>query len=70
MRRENARPHRHVRDAISMSRYVAALLFLVSYATESVAQPPLGYYDPVDTTSAATLRATVHEVIDDHTRFP
>ena len=70
MRRENARPHRHVRDAISMSRYVAALLFLVGYATESVAQPPPGYYGLVDTTSAATLRATVHEVIDDHTRFP
>lgn len=28
------------------------------------------YYDTVDTSSEATLRATIHEVIDDHTRFP
>ena len=34
------------------------------------AQPPAGYYDSVNTTSAATLRQTLHEVIDDHTRFP
>lgn len=33
------------------------------------AQPPAGYYDSVNTTSAATLRQTLHEVIDDHTRF-
>ncbi|MFH1419816.1 MAG: endonuclease [Planctomycetota bacterium] len=32
--------------------------------------PPPGYYDSVDTTSGAALRATLHEVIDDHTRFP
>ena len=31
---------------------------------------PPGYYDPVDTTNAATLRATLHDLIDDHTRFP
>lgn len=35
-----------------------------------VAQPPPGYYDTVNTTNAATLRATLHPVIDDHTRFP
>jgi len=29
-----------------------------------------GYYDPVDASSPATLRATLHAVIDDHTRFP
>ena len=34
------------------------------------AQPPAGYYDTVDATSATTLRATLHDVIDDHTRFP
>jgi endonuclease I len=34
------------------------------------AQPPPGYYDSVDSTSPATLRATLHPVIDDHTRFP
>jgi len=34
------------------------------------AQAPAGYYSAVDTTNADTLRATLHEVIDDHTRFP
>ena len=28
------------------------------------------YYSSVDTTNATTLRATLHEVIDDHERFP
>lgn len=31
---------------------------------------PPGYYDSVDASTAATLRATLHEVIDDHVRFP
>ncbi len=31
---------------------------------------PAGYYDTVDTSSASALRLTLHEVIDDHTRFP
>ena len=34
------------------------------------ADPPPGYYDSVDDSDATTLRATLHEVIDDHTRFP
>lgn len=36
----------------------------------AVAQPPAGYYDPVNDSSSATLRQTLHPVIDDHTRFP
>jgi endonuclease I len=35
-----------------------------------LAQAPPGYYDPVDLGSAARLRATLHEVIDDHLRLP
>jgi uncharacterized repeat protein (TIGR01451 family) len=31
---------------------------------------PPGYYDSVDATSPAALRATLHAVIDGHTRFP
>jgi endonuclease I len=34
------------------------------------AAPPAGYYDSVDTTSAALMRTTLHAVIDDHTRYP
>ena len=35
-----------------------------------MAQPPADYYNSVDPTNTATLRLTLHEVIDDHTRFP
>jgi PKD repeat protein/endonuclease I len=31
---------------------------------------PAGYYNPVDLTSAATLRSTLHTVIDDHLKIP
>jgi len=33
------------------------------------ADPPPGYYATVDETSSAALRASLHEVIDDHTRL-
>ena len=36
----------------------------------SAAEPPDGYYATVESTSASALRATLHAVIDDHTRFP
>ena len=36
----------------------------------SSAQAQGTYYDTVDATNAATLRASLHAVIDDHTRFP
>lgn len=32
--------------------------------------PPAGYYDTVDTSSQTALRATLHEIIDDHALFP
>ncbi len=31
---------------------------------------PANYYDTVDASSSATLRATLHNVVDDHVRFP
>ncbi len=34
------------------------------------AAPPAGYYNSVEASSGTTLRATLHEVIDDHQRFP
>jgi endonuclease I len=42
-------------------------LSIVSVAS---ADPPPGYYGTVDPTNSTTLRATLHEVVDDHTRFP
>ena len=46
------------------------LLAPVLAAALAHAQVPPGYYDTVDTTDGATLRLTLHEVIDDHTRYP
>lgn len=47
-------------------------LWLAVLALPAVAQAqiPSGYYDSVDTSSSAAMRATLHEVIDDHLRFP
>jgi endonuclease I len=36
----------------------------------ALADPPPGYYDSVDVSTPVTLRLTLHEVIDDHQRFP
>ena len=47
-----------------------ALTLLVGTAVRSEGQPPSGYYTTADASSAATLRTTVHAIIDDHTRFP
>ncbi len=49
--------------------YVPGVLLALSVAS-SAAQIPTGYYNSVDTTNSTTLRQTLHEVIDDHQRFP
>ncbi len=49
---------------------VALCAALVCWSQRAGADPPAGYYDSVDTSTPATLRATLHEVIDDHFRFP
>lgn len=48
-------------------RTALALFFLLAVAA---AQAPPGYYDTVDTSNPQALRLTLHEVIDDHQRFP
>lgn len=45
-----------------------ALLLAVLCATPVVAEPNPAYYGAIDTSSAATLRVSLHAVIDDHTR--
>lgn len=47
-----------------------ALASLLAPAGASVAGPPAGYYDSVTATGTEALRASLHEVIDDHRRFP
>ncbi|MCP4544949.1 MAG: T9SS type A sorting domain-containing protein [bacterium] len=47
--------------------FIFSLLLMPSAA---FCDPPPGYYDSVDTTNPQTIRQTLHEVIDDHQRFP
>jgi endonuclease I len=42
----------------------------VSPLATTCASAPASYYATVDTSSPVTLRATLHDVIDDHVRFP
>ena len=53
------------------NRHLSVLigLALAFAASATLAGSPPDYYDSVDTTDAATLRVTLHEVIDDHTRI-
>ena len=57
---------------ILSNRHLGVLigLALTFAASSALADPPPDYYDSADTTDAATLRATLHAVIDDHQRFP
>ena len=47
-----------------------AVCLLVIGTGAVLADPPPGYYDSVDYTSPATVRATVHNIIDGHTKIP
>jgi len=55
-----------------VDRSPVIVLFLAALLAGSaaLADPPPGYYDSVDLTNAATLRATLHAVIDGHTKIP
>ena len=51
-------------------RQILSLVMLVGFSVGVIAQPVTGYYDAADTSSAQALRNSLHEIIDDHTRFP
>jgi len=55
------------RSILSITLLFASLGILTISAG---AQAPPGYYDTVDATNAIDLRSTLHDVIDDHQRFP
>jgi endonuclease I/fibronectin type 3 domain-containing protein len=63
----NTLRHSSARAAGRLTLLASSLL--VS-STALLAQAPPGYYDTVDTSNGAALRSTLHEVIDDHLRFP
>ena len=45
------------------------LLLVLPVAVQG-SDPPQGYYDAVDESSQAALRASLHQIIDDHVLFP
>jgi len=48
-----------------------ALLICSTFAVgQLAAEPEAGYYDTVDLSSSQGMRNSLHEIIDDHTRFP
>ncbi len=54
----------------TVTRLLAALITVVLLSAALFSQIPPGYYDSVDTSTMASHRRTLHEVIDDHQRFP
>lgn len=52
------------------SALFALMLVPTLWVAATTAAPPAGYYDTVDTTTPATLRATLHDVIDGHVKIP
>jgi endonuclease I len=55
---------------VSVNSALGALVFLAfSFVTPASGQAPSGYYNSVDPSSSATLRATLNAVIDDHQLF-
>ena len=53
-----------------MKAAYSPLLLVFLLATAALADAPLGYYDTVDLTDSATLRTSLHNLIDNHVRYP
>lgn len=51
-------------------RLLIAVALLLAGGGTALGQVPDGYYDAVDASNPERLRATLHELIDDHQRFP
>jgi endonuclease I len=49
---------------------ISVLIFAIFCSVQAGADYEAGYYDSVDKSSAQTMRNSLHEIIDDHTRFP
>ena len=56
--------------ATRLGRVALSALALVAGVSAARAAPPAGYYDSIDASNPAVLAATLHDVIDDHLRFP
>jgi endonuclease I/PKD repeat protein len=48
----------------------ATLLCLLTGTSAAMAETPAGYYDSINNASPLALRSSLHEIIDDHQRYP
>ena len=53
--------------SVALATVLGSILTTGAWARQG---PPPGYYDGVDTSTAASLRSTLHPVIDDHIYYP
>ncbi len=58
------------RRIFSAVRQLSLVTTIGLVASAAFAQAPAGYYSSVNSTNSTTLRSTLHQVIDDHQRFP
>lgn len=57
-------------NKLSVRKAIGAAVLLSSFGQTVNASVPTGYYDQVDLTSPQSLRTSLHNIIDDHKRFP
>lgn len=55
---------------LSLRKAIGAAVLLSSFGQTVNASVPAGYYDQADLTSPQSLRTSLHNIIDDHQRFP
>ncbi|NEZ03924.1 hypothetical protein G4Y73_07140 [Wenzhouxiangella sp. XN201] len=55
---------------VARVRVTALFVLAVSFASFAWAQEESSYYETVDTSSPSAMRASLHAIIDDHTRYP
>ncbi len=53
-----------------MNNKLTLLAVSLVVSSSAFADVPAGYYDTVDLTNAQALKSSLHEIIDDHQRFP
>lgn len=59
-----------MRDKNTRFKMTITLLITLAISTATIAEIPDGYYDSIDVSSPLSLHQSLHEIIDDHRRFP
>ena len=62
--------NKRVRKSVCQTSVQLLCAGLLISTTAVNAEAPSGYYDSADTSTAVSLRGSLHQIIDDHKRFP